>query len=165
MISETAPHVSSISSSSATASHPQKYVLTPPQASILLSVYEEPKRPYSQAELRHLRQTLREKLNLAPETVTRYCGHKYLPKRNYHGSNCSVCYKLSYTPPELLNIADNLVDVYMKQVMGEPPATASACVTSVTTSTTPSSANFTYNLYDLEKTFYTWLYKERYHNP
>ena len=117
---------------------------------ILESEYIEQTRPYSNDELSDMRNNLYKKLRLGNNRAThKKCNHFYLVKENgkkekeiiengNHG-NCSVCWKISRTDNNLKYKASELVNAYSYEFYEEPK-------------------NFTYNLYDLENVYYTWLY-------
>jgi hypothetical protein len=81
------------------------------------------------------------------------CGHIYYVKFNGKkeremkeaGSadvgNCSVCWKISRTPPQLKSRARELVEAYTSSFSNPP-------------------TRMTYELLDVLKSFYTWLYAE-----
>ena len=57
--------------------------------------------------------------------------------------NCSVCWKISRTPPPLKNTARDLSDFYTDNYNFEP-----------------QPENMDHGFWDTEKVFYTWLYDE-----
>ena len=120
--------------------------------SVLESKYVEATRPYSQDELKHMRQKLYRKLRLG-KTVARHqqqCDHFYLVKQNgrkekemhenKNVGNCSVCWKLGKTPNHLRNRARNLVCAYSDTFLQEP--------------------TLTYTNVDMETAYYSWLYED-----
>jgi len=120
--------------------------------SILESEYTEPKRPYSQNELNDMRNNLYRQIRLGKEkALHQKCNHFYLVKENGkkekeikdngNMGNCSVCWKLSKTSPELKYKANDLVKAYCAEFYNE-------------------SSRFHYYMYDLENVFYRWLYIE-----
>jgi hypothetical protein len=127
--------------------------------SILEADYVEPNRPISVKELTTTRDSLYKYLKLS-ETKSLHdkCRHFYYVKENgrkekeikekntnENVGNCSVCWKLSKTPKRLKDRAYDLVDDYSNQFYNEPEV-------------------YNYNLLDLERTFYKWLYQENYEN-
>ena len=127
--------------------------------SILNKEYIPQTRPYSKNELEHLRKNLYVYLKLSNLKVNHSCGHFYKIKENSrkekelkennnnlsNAGNCSCCWKLHKTPEELKNKAYSLVDEYRDKFYIEPE-------------------NMTYDLFDLENTFYRWLYNDNYND-
>jgi hypothetical protein len=125
--------------------------------SILESEFIKPARPYSQNELKFMRNNLYKSLNLGDTKIYHTkCYHFYNVKKNSRKEkeikernknenigNCSVCWKLSKTPKHLKDIAFNMVNVYCDKLYNEPE-------------------NYSYNFLDIENVFYKWLYLENY---
>lgn len=120
--------------------------------SILLEPYVPMSRPYSKDELLDMRKTLYDEIKLSEcKAFHKKCRHKYHVKVNgkkekeikekKFSNNCSVCWKIKNMPDELKNFSFNMVNVYMKEFFHEPDV-------------------YTYDSFDLENVFYTWLYKE-----
>ena len=124
--------------------------------SILESDYIPPDRPYSQNELKFLRNRTLKYLRVGYYMVKHQeCGHFYYAKKlgrkeqqliehpeDRDVGNCSVCWKIKRTPHHIKRVAKNMVNIYcedFKQV-----------------------DRLSYVLLDLEKCFYTWLYKEQF---
>ena len=122
--------------------------------SILDSDYEEPNRPISSNELNDLQKKIYNDLKLSSIIALHdKCKHFYFVKKNgkkekdikeknLHG-NCSVCWKLYKTPKSLKNKARDVIDCYSKLFSNE-------------------IVKYTYKYYDLENTFYNWLYIDNY---
>lgn len=121
---------------------------------ILLSEYVPPTRPYSKDELLDMRKKLYEDLKISDLTIIhKKCSHKYHVKTNGKkeqdiknnkiNKNCSVCWKLKQTQPQFKQLAFEMINAYMNNFYNENLITF-----------------YSYNLYDLENVFYTWLYKE-----
>ena len=124
--------------------------------SILESKYVPPARPYSQNELKYLRSRNLNNLRVGYYMVEHTaCGHYYYAKKFGKKEkdliessdirdvgNCSVCWKLKQSPKHLHHIAENMVNAYCN--------------------TFYEVERLTYADLDLEKCFYTWLYKEQY---
>ena len=121
--------------------------------SILESEYVAPTRPYSQDELAYLRQKLYQRLRIGKHRVEhRKSGYFYYAKQNSRKEkelqesnttdvgNCSVSWKISKTPGHLRDQTIDLAEVYCRTFYEEPQY-------------------MTYEKYDLEKTFYLWLYE------
>ena len=123
--------------------------------SILESEYIEESRPYSQHELKYLRDILYKRVNLGPHYCFHdKCKHFYIVKNNSRKEkeiietntdknvgNCSVCWKLNKTPKHLKDKAYNIVNQYCDEFYNNHDF-------------------YTYNLHDLESVFYKWLYLE-----
>jgi len=125
------------------------------RVSVLESAYVKQQRPYSENELKYLRENLYKKINIG--TIKAYhskCQHFYFVKNNSRKEkeikeknnsenvgNCSVCWKINKTEKRLKNNAYDLVDSYCNGFYNNPE-------------------NYNYNLLDLENGFYTWLYLE-----
>ena len=120
--------------------------------SVLENEYMEPDRPYSQNELKFNRERLRRDLRLSKHRAYHErCQHHYLVRVNGRKEremietksedvgNCSVCWTLSKTQRNLKGRAEDLVDHYTQ------------------TFETPIKI-LTYELNDVESTFYIWLY-------
>ena len=89
--------------------------------SVLESDYIKPTRPYSSNELSDMRNNF----------------------FNNNVGNCSCCWKLSKTPNNLLQKAEDLVNIYSTKFNEYP-------------------SFFTYDLIDIEICFYKWLYVDKY---
>ena len=125
--------------------------------SILESPYIKQERPYSENELKYLRQNLYKKVNLG--SIISYhskCKHFYFVKNNSRKEkeikeknstenigNCSVCWKINKTEKRLRKNAYELVNEYCNLFYDD-------------------NEEYTYNLLDLENSFYIWLYLEGY---
>lgn len=123
--------------------------------SFLETPYVEQSRPYSQNELKFLRENLYKTLNIGTiKTGHSKCSHFYFVKKNSRKEkeiketdrtenvgNCSVCWKINKTPNNLRNKAYDLVDAYCRTFYND-------------------NENYNYNLLDLETIFYKWLYFE-----
>lgn len=122
--------------------------------SVLELGYVEPTRPYSQDELKHMRQKLYRKLRLGKMRAHHLrSGYFYLVKQNGRKEkemkeqassdvgNCSVSWKIGKTPARLRDRAHQMVQAYMDAFYDEPKY-------------------LTYSLVDLEIAFYTWLYED-----
>jgi hypothetical protein len=108
-------------------------------------------RPYSMNELSFLRKQMYIKMYLGDvRAYHNKCGHHYLVKKNGKKEQgmlrnntcgyCSVCWKLSKTPENMLNYAENLFyDFSMYR---------------------SESPYLTLKDYENEKKFYTWLYSK-----
>ena len=124
--------------------------------SILETEYIQQTRPYSQEELRVLRNKLYNSLRLGKMVAHhKKCDHFYCVKKNskkekemienngMNGvSNCSVCWKIYNSPAHLRVKARNMVDTYCSTFYNEPKV-------------------ITYDTLDLETIFYKWLYLEK----
>ena len=123
--------------------------------SVLESEYIKQNRPYSQNELKYLRDNLYRNLRLCNK-ISRHskCQHFYYVKENSRKEkemietnrcenvgNCSVCWKLNKTKESLIDKAEYLVEMYCSSFYKELD-------------------NYTYDLLDLETVFYKWLYYE-----
>lgn len=124
-------------------------------SSILESEYVEPTRPYSQHELMYNRERLYKNFRLSKNKAHHQrCNHFYLVRANGRKEremienecsdvgNCSVCWKISKTPPYLKDRALDLVHHYSNMFEDERPL-------------------LSYKLNDLEETFYKWLYEDQ----
>jgi hypothetical protein len=113
--------------------------------SVLESPYEYPTRPYCQLELGAAKDNLCKSLRLSDQYAKHVtCKHCYFVKINgkKHNDiiernekdtgNCSVCWKLSKTPHNLQKSAYAMVN----------------------------SLKLTHSDVDIERVFYTWLYRE-----
>ena len=128
--------------------------------SILESEYNEAQRPYSILELNEMRKNLYKHLKLSSvKSYHNKCNHFYYVKENgrkekeikekgteYDVGNCSCCWKLHNTPSYLKDKAYEMVNFYNKNFYNE-------------------KGDYNYDLYDLETTFYKWLYVDNYENP
>jgi hypothetical protein len=123
-------------------------------SSVLENEYVAQQRPYSQNELKFLREKMRRSLRLSEYRADHHkCGHFYhvkfngrkeseiIEKNDSDVGNCSVCWKLSKMC-DLKDEAEDLVDEYTYSFRTNPKI-------------------LTYNLENLERTFYTWLYADR----
>lgn len=125
--------------------------------SILESEFIKQSRPYSQNELKFMRNSLYKNINLGNNRIYHTkCNHFYYAKKNSRKEkeikeknrtenigNCSVCWKISKTPKHLKNNANETVNYYCNSFYNEPDY-------------------YSYNLFDLENVFYRWLYQENY---
>ena len=125
--------------------------------SILESEFIKPTRPYSQNELKFMRNGLYKNINLGNNRICHTkCNHFYYVKknsrkekelkeknRNENIGNCSVCWKLSKTPKYLKDNANEMVRYYCKSFYDD-------------------NENYSYDLFDLENVFYRWLYQENF---
>lgn len=123
--------------------------------SVLESNYVPPSRPYSTNELSDMRENFYKKNNLSSiKAYHKSCGHFYYVKENGRKQkelsdnnenigNCSCCWKLNKTPKNLIDKAEDLVNIYSKSFNDCP-------------------SHMTYDLVDLEICFYRWLYNDRY---
>lgn len=134
---------------------PDKRIVRPDQ-SILLTEWSNPDRPYSQRELQTLKQQFFKQNQLSQDLFVHHneCGHVYHvkdggnkwrqlsqhPEDNDLG-NCSVCWKLSKTPRELLEAADDFENIFR---------------------TNFNNPRETYLNLQVLKIFYGWLYNEEY---
>lgn len=123
--------------------------------SILESTYERPTRPYSSHELNDTRNMFMKKNNLS--NIIAYhkkCPHFYYVKENGRKEkeiaenndnvgNCSCCWKLNKTPKHLIKNAEELINIYSEKFKMHP-------------------SYITYDLLDIEISFYKWLYLEKY---
>ena len=124
--------------------------------SVLETEYVPQKRPYSQNELKFLRENLYKSLNIGNiKTTHSKCCHFYFVKKNSRKEkeikeinntenigNCSVCWKINKTPRNLRDRAHDLVDSYCRTFYDE-------------------NYIYNYDLLDLETIFYKWLYLDR----
>ena len=127
------------------------------EPSVLEDEYIDPKRPYSQNELKHMRSILYRRLRLSNMRVQHLrSGHFYNVKEggrkhkemkesnsNDVGS-CSVTWKLSRTPRHLKNRARALIRAFEDTFEGEQV----------------SEFKLTHFTLDIERSFYIWLYEE-----
>jgi hypothetical protein len=120
--------------------------------SVLELPYQAPKRPYSQNELKATRVKLYRELRLGKTRAEhKKCGHFYLVKengrkekdiieqKNADCGNCSVCWKISKTPRDLKNSAQNLIKEYSDLFFDE------------------DQVKLSYDSIDIETCFYKWL--------
>ena len=120
--------------------------------SVLELPYQAPKRPYSQNELKIMRQKLYRELRLGKiRAEHKKCGHFYLVKENGRKEkdileqktsdcgNCSVCWKISKTPRDLRNNAQHLIKEYQSLFYDE------------------DKVKLCYDAVDIETCFYKWL--------
>jgi len=123
-------------------------------STVLENDYVAPERPYSQNELKQIRQCFFRQLHIGSVMIKHdSCKHFYFAKskgRKEQESqetgksdvgNCSVCWKISRTPKKWKKRARNLVNDY-------------CCYFAE-----PRSFHY-FELVELEKDFYTWLYNE-----
>jgi hypothetical protein len=123
--------------------------------SVLESEYIQQTRPYSQNELKYLRENLYRNLRLS-DKLSRHskCQHFYYVRENSRKEkemieknrcenigNCSVCWKLNKTPNYLIDKAEHLAELYCSRFYKEPE-------------------KYTYDLLDIETVFYKWLHYE-----
>jgi len=122
--------------------------------SVLESDYIKPARPYSSNELSDIRNNFLKKCNLSNIIAShKNCGHFYFVKENGRKEkelnendnvgNCSCCWKLSKTPNNLVQKAEDLINIYCTRFNDYP-------------------SSFTYDLIDIEICFYKWLYVDKY---
>jgi hypothetical protein len=122
--------------------------------SVLEKKYTEAVRPYSEKELTLLRKRTLWKLRIGKVLIEHPdCKHFYMAKANgrkekealetgqKNVGNCSVCWKYRKTPNNLKNKASDLVIAFCDEFYNSPEV-------------------LTYDLYELEKDFYQWLYNE-----
>ena len=122
-------------------------------STILENEYIQPKRPYSQNELKENRQKLYRDLRLGKRIAHhRRCEHFYIVKQNSRKEkemqengtcdigNCSVCWKINKTPKHLHDKAAHLINSYNEVFYQDPKY-------------------ITYNIINLENLFYRWLYE------
>jgi hypothetical protein len=125
------------------------------KTSVLLSKYKEIDRPLSNDELKDMRKKLYDDLKISEiTTLHKKCKHRYHVesngkreteiKNNKINNNCSVCWKVKNMPEELTDLCYDMVDAYMMKFYNEDK----------------EGFCYTYNMYDLENVFYTWLYRE-----
>lgn len=123
--------------------------------SVLEQEYVPATRPYSLNELNFSRSRFHTKIGLGTSRAHhRRCDHFYLTRTNGEkakkiaqsnnpdSGSCSVCWKLRKTPHELRQNAVRMIECFSNQFYREP-------------------AKMTYDLLDLETTFYRWLYLEK----
>ena len=122
--------------------------------SVLESEYIKPTRPYSSNELSDMRNNFLKKINLSNIIAShKDCGHFYFVKENgrkekelnenNNVGNCSCCWKLSKTPNNLSQKAEELVNIYSTKFNEYP-------------------SSLSYDLLDVEICFYKWLYVDKY---
>ena len=121
--------------------------------SILDSDYIEQQRPYSQDEIKDMRNRLYRDFRLGKEKAHHEkCRHFYFVKKNgkkekeiqnksENIGNCSVCWKISKTSKDYKNKAHDLVNAYCFEFYEDP-------------------AHISYSLFDIENIFYKWLYTD-----
>jgi hypothetical protein len=123
-------------------------------SSVLENEYVQPSRPYSKKELVNMRNRFYSSLRLGTVMACHdKCRHFYIVKQNSRKEkdiisenkadcgNCSVCWKLSKTPKNLRDRAEDLVESYIKTFYNEPEV-------------------YNYDIYDLESSYYKWLCQE-----
>ncbi len=117
---------------------------------VLNGKYPPATRPYSQLELAEIRTTNLRRLSVGNQMACHDCGHIYFAKENgkkeeriKNGEDdigqCSVCWKLKRTPPELRGRAQDLVDEYQYHFSDKP-------------------AKWSHYIVHIEQTYYRWLY-------
>lgn len=124
------------------------------ETSVLRKKYVEATRPYSQNELKDLREKNLRNMYIGDKMAKHEsCGHFYLVKKNgkkekelvesngKNSGNCSVCWVLRRVPRKLKGDATDLIEEYNNCFLTEP-------------------SFWSYDLVELEKDFYTLLYKE-----
>ena len=122
--------------------------------SVLESDYIKPTRPYSSNELSDMRNNFFKKINLSNVIAShKNCKHFYYVKENgrkekelnenNNVGNCSCCWKLSKTPNDLFQKAEELVNIYSTKFKEYP-------------------STLNYDLLDVEICFYKWLYVDKY---
>ena len=123
--------------------------------SVLETSYVEPDRPFSQKELKYLRDNLstRMRLNNSIRCHHKKCNHFYLVKQNGRKEkeildtksqdvgNCSICWKLKRTPEYLCPTAKDILSIYYNNFYIEPKL-------------------LSHGIVHIENVFYTWLYEE-----
>jgi len=121
--------------------------------SILDSDYIEQTRPYSQNEFKDMRYKLYKELRLGKtKAFHTKCKHFYLVKKNGKKEreiqnnsadigNCSICWKIAKSPKDYKGKANDLVNTYCFEFYEDPDY-------------------MSYGLFDIENTFYRWLYSE-----
>ena len=128
---------------------------------VLRSCYNPPTRPYSQKELAELHVKNLTGFGIGPTYVSHSrCKHSYYVKsggrkeriikesnKNVDVGNCSVCWKMQRTPPDLRSYANEIVDAYSddRDYEAHHP-----------------NARLEHRSIELEKLFYAWLYQETY---
>jgi hypothetical protein len=127
--------------------------------SFLETEYIEPTRPYSENELKFLRENLYKNLNIGTiKTFHSKCDHFYFVKKNSRKEkeikeknktldigNCSICWKINKTPHNLQDRAYDLSDSYCRMFYND-------------------NYKYSYQLLDLETIFYKWLYYDNREN-
>lgn len=124
--------------------------------SILNTKYNPPNRPISLNELNTIRKSFFKNCNLSDVKAHHNCKHFYFVKKNSKKEkeikekntnigNCSCCWKFNNTPVFLKNKAYNLIEQYHSLFYEEPK-------------------KLTYDLLDIETTYYKWLYEDDYSN-
>lgn len=121
-------------------------------ASVLENDYIEQSRPYSQDELKTMKEQTRNNFRLSKlMAYHERCNHCYLVKKNgrkeqemttkksYDVGNCSVCWKFTKTPSRLRERANGLANIYVN---------------------IPDNKILNYRDIILERTFYKWLYED-----
>jgi len=121
--------------------------------SVLTTDYVPQTRPYSQNELRDMREKLYSKLNLSNILASHpKCKHFYFVRKNSRkynnikeennpdSGNCSVCWKLNNTPKDLYDKAEELVYLFEREFK-EP------------------RYDLTYDSFDIENCYYNWIYE------
>ncbi len=117
---------------------------------VLNGKYPPATRPYSQLELAEIRTKNLRRLSVGNQMACHDCGHIYFAKENgkkeeriKNGEDdigqCSVCWKLKRTPPELRGRAQDLVDEYQYHFSDKP-------------------AKWSHYIVHIEQTYYRWLY-------
>jgi hypothetical protein len=124
---------------------------------ILLQNYIPPTRPYSQLELLDVQCQLYNDMKLNPTVFAHHpdCNHFYLVKKkgkkesdiltDNNPGNCSVCWNLMKTPYDLKDKAEMLIEGYISEFRVPPD-------------------HLTYELLDLETTYYRWIYTSQFHH-
>lgn len=119
---------------------------------ILLNTSRKQDRPYSQIELKELREKLLSRSRVGRVMVSHeQCGHFYFAKEGgkkeqrivdsdgKECGSCSVCWQLKKTPVEFRERALELVDEYQLNFESKP-------------------TKWNLGLIDLERSFYRWVY-------
>jgi len=123
--------------------------------SILEQEYsEKPNRPFSQKELKYMRERVFRKLKIGNTRAHHTkCNHFYYVKENGRKEKkikehnivnigyCSVCWKYEMTPYDIKFMAENLMKEYFNYFLNPP-------------------LHLTYEGVILENTFTTWLYEK-----
>lgn len=129
--------------------------------SVLELPLEESDRPYSQKELKFLRDRFYFKSRLGT-TIIKHddCKHFYIAKKGGKKEteflksgdvgNCSVCWKIRRTPRKLRQQAESLVQKYCELFQDAVN----------TNNFTDENMLLLFNYLSVEKYFYTWLYQE-----
>ncbi len=129
--------------------------------SVLKSRYKRPTRPYSQKELSDLHDKNLSSLGIGFTNVCHTkCGHSYYVKTGGRKErlikesnnardigNCSICWKMGRTPPDLRSYANDIINAYLDDKEYEMNSKENRLV---------------HRSIELERVFFTWLYIETY---